>query len=174
VTAESEGPGRGSKFTVRLPCLLQPSPQVQASDPATQSGATGLKVLVVDDNVDAADTLATVLEMTGRTTRTVRDGASVLRAATEFAPDVILLDIGLPGMSGHEVAQQLRADERFSRTVLIAVTGWGSDTDRQRSRESGFDEHLTKPIDLAALEPLLQRMTSRPHVVPRAERARPT
>jgi PAS domain S-box-containing protein len=155
VSAHSEGTGRGSKFTVRLPCLLQPAPEGEATDKPLHANAEGLKVLVVDDNVDAAETLATVLEMTGRTTRTVHDGAGVLAAASEFAPDVILLDIGLPTMSGHDVARQLRADERFSRTVLIAVTGWGSDTDRRRSRESGFDDHLTKPIDLAALEPLL-------------------
>jgi CheY-like chemotaxis protein len=97
--------------------------------------------------------------MTGRRTDTVYDGPKVLAAAAAFHPDVILLDIGLPGMSGYEVARQLRADSRFSRTVLIAVTGWGSSEDRQRSREAGFDDHLTKPIDLAALDPLLDRVT---------------
>jgi CheY-like chemotaxis protein len=142
---------------VRLPCLLQHEPAPEAVHPQGGAATPGLKVLVVDDNVDAAETLATVLEMTGRSTRTVNDGGEVLGAAGEFAPDVILLDIGLPGLSGHEVARQLRADARFERTVLIAVTGWGSDTDRERSRESGFDEHLTKPVDLAVLEPLLAR-----------------
>jgi CheY-like chemotaxis protein len=115
-------------------------------------------VLVVDDNVDAAETLAAVLEMTGRRTRTVHEGRGVLEAAREFGPDIVLLDIGLPGMSGYEVARQLRADPRFSRTLLLAVTGWGSAEDRRRSHEAGFDEHLTKPVDLAELEPLLTRM----------------
>jgi PAS domain S-box-containing protein len=157
VAAASDGPGLGSTFTVRVPCLLAnelPAPEPEQAAPA---GAAGLKVLVVDDNVDAADTLSTVLEMTGRRTHTVHDGPAVLPAARAFDPDIILLDIGLPGLSGYEVARQLRADPRFSRTVLIAVTGWGSDEDRRRSREAGFDEHMTKPVDLAALEPLLHR-----------------
>jgi CheY-like chemotaxis protein len=162
VVATSEGPGRGSVFTIRVPCLMQPSPP-----PATQPGTLpagsadpqGLKVLVVDDNVDAAETLATVLQMTGREARTVNDGPGVLEAARDFEPDIVLLDIGLPGMSGYEVARQLRADAGLGRTVLIAVTGWGSEDDRRRSRDAGFDEHLTKPVDLAVLEPLLRRFT---------------
>jgi PAS domain S-box-containing protein len=159
VSASSPGPGLGSTFTVRLPCLLQPATPM----PRPESGGAGapqdLKVLVVDDNVDAADTLATVLEMTGRKTKTVHDGSGVLDAARDFGPDVILLDLGLPGMSGYEVARLLRADPRFSRTVIIAVTGWGSEADRRRSRDSGFDEHLTKPVDLDALEPLLRKFS---------------
>jgi PAS domain S-box-containing protein len=160
--AHSEGPGRGSRFTVRLPCLVEPqepqAPEAEAPPPSrtTQS----LRILVVDDNVDAADTLATVLEMTGRRTRTVNDGEHVLQAAREFHPDVVLLDIGLPGMSGYDVARQLRADPEFSRTLLIAITGWGSEDDRRQAHEAGFDEHITKPADLAALEPLLGRVTS--------------
>jgi PAS domain S-box-containing protein len=161
VTAASEGTGRGSVFTVRMPCLLQPAaPAGEAQQPlAPEAGEPGLKVLVVDDNVDAAETLATVLEMTGRRTRTVHEGAQVLEAARDFSPDVVLLDIGLPGMSGYEVARQLRADPKFSHTVLMAVTGWGSEDDRRRSKAAGFDEHLTKPVDLAALEPLLCRVS---------------
>ncbi|MDB5871096.1 MAG: putative histidine kinase, hybrid [Ramlibacter sp.] len=161
VVAESGGPGQGSRFTIRIPCLLQPqaTPAPTADTSTTQAG-NALKVLVVDDNEDAAQTLATVLEMTGRRTEVVYDGAAVLAAAAAFGPDVILLDIGLPGMSGYEVARQLRADPRFSRTFLVAVTGWGSAEDRRRSRESGFDEHLTKPIDLATLEPLLAQVAA--------------
>ena len=162
VTAFSAGTGKGSTFTVRLPCLAQPA---QAEDrvplPERAAHAPGLKVLVVDDNVDAAETLCTVLEMTGRRTHAVHDGESVLPAAREFGPDVILLDIGLPGLSGYQVAQRLRADPRFSRTVIVALTGWGSEEDRRKSREAGFDEHLTKPVDLEALEPLLQRLGAR-------------
>jgi PAS domain S-box-containing protein len=163
VTASSAGTGQGSTFTIRIPCLL-PSP---AAPPAGSNRATesqdgaGTKVLVVDDNVDAAETLATVLEMTGRVARTVHEGQLVLQAAREFEPDIILLDIGLPGMSGYEVARQLRADTRFSRTLLIAITGWGSFDDRRRSSEAGFDEHLTKPVDLGVLEPLLNRPLAR-------------
>jgi PAS domain S-box-containing protein len=159
VTAASDGAGHGSTFTLRIPCLVQPAPAAASPQAAPRpSSSPGLKVLVVDDNVDAAETLAAVLEMTGRRTRTVHEGRGVLEAAREFGPDIVLLDIGLPGMSGYEVARQLRADPRFSRTLLLAVTGWGSAEDRRRSHEAGFDEHLTKPVDLAELEPLLTRM----------------
>ncbi|WP_053076510.1 ATP-binding protein [Caenimonas sp. SL110] len=159
VTAASDGPGKGSTFTVRIPCLLQPAPQAapRMTEPETPVNS-GLKVLVVDDNVDAAETLATVLEMTGRRTRAVFDGRAVLDAARAFEPDVILLDIGLPGLTGYEVAKLLRADPRFSRTLLVALTGWGGEEDRRKSREAGFDEHLTKPVDLSAIEPLLARL----------------
>ncbi|MES2787491.1 MAG: ATP-binding protein [Pseudomonadota bacterium] len=159
VSGRSDGPGKGSTFTVRIPCLLQAAPQVEPVSASPETPVdSGLKVLVVDDNVDAAETLATVLEMTGRRTRTVFDGREVLDAAREFDPDVVLLDIGLPGLTGYEVARLLRADPRFSRTLLVALTGWGGEEDRRKSREAGFDEHLTKPVDLSAIEPLLARL----------------
>ncbi len=161
VTASSPGPGQGSTFTVRIPCLLQaqePDAARGAPEDASQPVAA-LKVLIVDDNIDAAETLSTVLGLMGHQTQTAYDGESVLQAAGSFLPDVILLDIGLPRMSGYEVARQLRADPRFGRTVLVAVTGWGSDADRRRSTEAGFDDHLTKPVDLLDLEALLVRRT---------------
>ncbi len=159
VTAASGGPGQGSTFTVRVPCLLQPAADLSLPSDHAGLEAEGpeLKVLIVDDNIDAAETLATVLGLMGHRTLTRYEGEVVLEAAGTFRPDIVLLDIGLPGISGYEVALQLRADPRFSRTVLIAVTGWGSDDDRRRSREAGFDEHLTKPVDLLDLEPLLLR-----------------
>ena len=165
IVASSAGPGQGSVFTVRIPCLLPQAsaPATGPGDiPASTAGHGSLKVLVVDDNVDAAETLATVLQLTGRKTRTVYDGSSVLQAARDFTPDIVLLDIGLPGMSGYDVARQLRSDPAFSRSVLIAVTGWGSEEDRRRSSEAGFDEHLTKPIDIATLDPLLRRISADP------------
>jgi PAS domain S-box-containing protein len=171
VTAASEGPGRGSVFTVRMPCLFPLDPSSaggSAEAPAGHAGQDGLKVLVVDDNVDAAESLATVLQMTGRKTRTVYDGRGVLQAARDFAPDIVLLDIGLPGISGYDVARQLRADPGLSRSVLIAVTGWGSEEDRRRSSDAGFDEHLTKPIDIATLDPLLRRLADDTQAGPQA------
>lgn len=157
VVAHSTGLGEGSTFTMTLPCL---PPQVEAPASASPSkagsGSGGLKVLLVDDNVDAAETLATVLQMSDYQTRTVHDGSAVLAAAIAFQPDVILLDIGLPGLSGYEVAAQLRGDPRFARTLLIAVTGWGAEQDRRRTQEAGFDHHLTKPIDFSVLASLLQ------------------
>ncbi|MDO9358117.1 MAG: ATP-binding protein [Polaromonas sp.] len=162
VTAASAGADQGSTFTVRLPCLLQPAAaSLPAGAPAGAAvEAPVLKVLIVDDNIDAAETLATVLGLMGHQTRTAYEGEAVLEVAADFHPDVVLLDIGLPRMTGYEVAEQLRADPRFGRTVLVAVTGWGSESDRRRSREAGFDEHLTKPVDLLDLEALLLRRTA--------------
>jgi PAS domain S-box-containing protein len=157
VSASSPGPGQGSTFTVRIPCLPQVAATVaSASDVggAAQEAPT-LKVLIVDDNIDAAETMASVLDLMGHRTQAVYVGEAVLDAAAGFNPDIVLLDIGLPGISGYEVAKQLRADARFQRTVLVAVTGWGSEADRERSRAAGFDEHLTKPVDLVDLEALL-------------------
>jgi PAS domain S-box-containing protein len=161
VVAESAGAGQGSRFTMRLPCLpatAQPEPKPDTG--SAGAPAVGLKVLVVDDNVDAAETLSLVLEMAGCRTRMLHEGSHVLEGALDFGPDVILLDIGLPGMSGYEVAQRLRQEPRFARTLLVAITGWGTDQDRRRSQESGFDHHLTKPVDYAALEPLLRQTVS--------------
>ena len=162
VVARSEGPGQGSVFTMRIPCLpAHAAPVVEHEPQASDAGASGLKVLLVDDNVDAAETLALVLDMDGSSTRLVHDGHSVLGAALEFDPDVILLDIGLPGMNGYEVAAQLRSHPRFAETLLIAITGWGAEQDRRRAQEAGFDHHLTKPVDFAALEPLLRQAKHR-------------
>jgi CheY-like chemotaxis protein len=109
----------------------------------------------VDDNVDGLESLATLLELTGHVVETAADGPSALAAARVFNPDVVLMDIGLPGMNGYEVARRLRADPAFRETRLIALTGWGQDTDRERSREAGFDLHLVKPIDPAELGQVL-------------------
>jgi PAS domain S-box-containing protein len=161
VTAYSAGNSQGSTFTVRLPCLPGTTTFDKGVEDSSQSNAAaaGLNILVVDDNVDAADTLATVLELLGHRTRTVHQGDLVLDVATQFAPQVVLLDIGLPGMSGYDVARQLRGLPQFSRTSLIAITGWGSDKDRRQSQEAGFDDHLTKPVDLEVLGPMLERLS---------------
>jgi PAS domain S-box-containing protein len=159
VVARSAGVGQGSTFTVRLPCLpepQQPSRPLPADEPG--SAASNLKVLVVDDNVDAADTLTAMLELTGCEARSVNEGKAVLPAAREFGPDVILLDIGLPDISGYEVARRLRADEELGRVHVVAVTGWGAEDDRRKSQEAGFDEHLTKPVELASLQAIFARL----------------
>ena len=114
-------------------------------------------MLLADDNVDAADTMSAVLQMSGHEVKTVYSGSEVLQAAVQFAPDVMLLDIGMPGMSGYQVAQQLRTDARFDQTLLVALTGWGSENDRTLALQAGFDHHLTKPVDHLALNSLLRR-----------------
>ncbi len=155
IEAFSEGPGRGAEFRVRLPCIaadVQPEPAV--ARPAT--AAVARRLLLVDDNADVAETTAAMLVLAGHTVRTARDGAQALALAQEFAPDVVLLDIGLPGLDGYQVARLLRATPHGQRVRLVALTGYGMPADRQKSREAGFDDHLIKPVDPAALRALIE------------------
>jgi PAS domain S-box-containing protein len=158
VNAFSGGRGQGSTFTVRLP-LRPGTPHAQAPEDqqgARQHGEGGpLRVLVVDDNLDAADSLVALLDVLGHTTMVAHDGVQGLEAACEFVPDLVLLDIGLPGMSGHEVAREIRRTAALRQVVLIALTGWGAQSDLEQSQEAGFDQHLTKPVSLEALEQAL-------------------
>jgi CheY-like chemotaxis protein len=154
VEALSEGAGRGSEFVVRLP--LAPAPE----DPRQRPGdagppAPGRRILVVDDNRDAAESLGMLLGMVGHEVRVAHDGLEACAAAEEFRPDVVLLDLGLPKLSGYEVARRLREAEGGSDVLLVALTGWGQEEDRRRTREAGFDHHLTKPVELEQLRRLL-------------------
>ena len=162
VTAESPGVGLGSTFTVRLPLLEEP---VAAAAPAPEPAAAGqapvFRVLVVDDNVDAAESLAALLELEGHHTRVAHDGDAALDVARQFRPEIVFLDIGMPGKDGYEVARELRRDPQARDAMLVALTGWGAQDDRARSREAGFDHHLTKPAGLHAVEALLARMAER-------------
>ncbi|HSV36993.1 MAG TPA: response regulator [Ramlibacter sp.] len=159
VTAASPGVGQGSVFTVRLP-LAQPAQKPaspgMASVPAVP--VQGLRVLVVDDNTDAAESLATLLELGGHATRVANSGDEALRTAHEFRPEVVFLDIGMPGKDGYQVARELRQSVDTCHAMLVALTGWGAKDDRARSREAGFDHHLTKPAGLAAVDALLAGM----------------
>jgi PAS domain S-box-containing protein len=155
VRAESEGLDRGSTFTIILPCVVGEASARDETQPLRAALRGGCRVLVVDDNQDAALTLADVLQMFGHATRVVHRPEDVLPAAKAFSPDAVLLDIGLPGASGYEVARWLRAGG-YERTLLIAVTGWGAESDREQTRAAGFDHHLTKPVDVDALLHLLQ------------------
>ena len=120
----------------------------------SQPTADGLRVMVVDDNVDAAESLCTLLRMLGHATAVAYDGPSGLATAAAFRPRVAILDIGLPGMSGHELARRLRADPAAPE-LLVAISGYGRDKDRSDSHEAGFDHHLTKPVELAVLQAVL-------------------
>jgi signal transduction histidine kinase/CheY-like chemotaxis protein len=161
VAVHSNGKGCGASFVVRLPkAAALPAP---ASAPAitrqpSQPRTNALRILVVDDNVDAASTLAMVLDTLDVERRIENNGASALRTAEEFAPHVVLLDIGMSGMDGYEVARQLRANPRHAGVVLVAVTGWSHAPDRQRSQAAGFDHHIAKPVDIPALLALLDRI----------------
>jgi PAS domain S-box-containing protein len=154
VEARSAGPGRGSEFVVRLPRLATAEDQVDAPD-RDASAAVRRRVLVVDDNHDAATSLTTLLESLGHEARAAFDGHQALAMATEQAPEVVVLDIGMPGLDGYEVARRLRRIPRVCDAVLIALTGWGQDADRRASRDAGFDHHLVKPADLDELQRLV-------------------
>lgn len=156
VEAESRGLGRGSTFTVRLPALPQTEPESAGGLAAAASEKPPKRrVLVVDDNRDGAESLAMLLAISGHDARTAHNGPGGLRAAYDFAPEVVFLDIGLPDMSGYEVAEKLRSTPPRVRPYLIALTGWGSDDDKRRAQAAGFDHHMTKPVDAAAVEVLL-------------------
>jgi len=161
VVAESGGANAGSVFTVRLPLAGVADGQAahpRGDEAPVRDGGAGLKVLVVDDNVDAALTLSMILEASGYVTRVAHDGHGALEAAREFRPRVAFLDIGMPGMSGHDTARAMRAMEGLDGVVLVALTGWGAESDRRRSREAGFDHHLTKPVQLEVVEELLGKI----------------
>jgi CheY-like chemotaxis protein len=155
VAAFSEGLGKGSEFIVRLPRMgTTGTGPTSPGDRESAGGPRRRRVLVVDDNVDAAESLAMVLRLMGHDVRTAHDGPSGLAAVKEFQPDVLLLDIGLPGMDGYEVARRLRLMPEGQSIQLVAVSGYGQEEDRRRAQEAGFDQHLTKPVDPASLESL--------------------
>ena len=156
VEASSEGHEQGAEFVVRLPALAGMAPAESNGTPhAEVATPAARRVLVVDDNVDSAESLAMLLRLGGHEIETAYDGFQAVAAAERFLPDLILLDIGLPGMDGYEVATRIRESSAGRELVLIAVTGWGQEEDRRRSREAGFDAHLTKPVDMAALVRLI-------------------
>jgi len=158
VEAASAGPGKGSEFTVRLP-LSRQAPDGARTTPTGQARAAislaGKRILVVDDNHDAADSLAMVLSSEGADVRVAYDGSAALAALDEAVPNAIVLDIGMPGMDGYEIARQIRQNPRCADMRIIALTGWGQHADRLRSRMSGIDSHLTKPVDFGMLIELL-------------------
>lgn len=168
VQAQSEGLGAGSTFTVRLPLLrraLPPTPTGQ--DTPAQSPVEARRVLVVDDNVDGAQTLASVLELDGHSVTVVHDGPKAIEIAPSLRPEVVLLDIGLPGMNGYEVARTLRGLSATSKSTLIALTGYGQPEDVANALAAGFDRHLVKPVDLDVLAALVA-------AAPRLSREQPT
>ena len=155
VGARSEGLGTGSEFVVRLPLIVEVS-EVPESGAATERAVrSSLRIMVVDDNRDGADSLAELLTMMGNHTRTAYDGQSGVDAVGEFRPDVILLDIGMPKLNGYEACRRIREQAGGESVVLIALTGWGQDDDRRRSHSAGFDHHMVKPVDPVTLMELL-------------------
>jgi len=151
VSASSAGLGLGSEFAVRLPLVIPIAHAPVAADDSLGAAHGQLRVLVVDDHADGATSMCRLLRVLGYDARQASDGLEGLGAAAEFRPDVVLLDIAMPRLSGYEVARRLRAEPWGKQILLIAVTGWGQDSDKQRATDAGFDLHLTKPVAVAEL-----------------------
>lgn len=168
VQAFSQGIGKGSEFTIRLPALQDPAAvaklahTVAAAKPKPQLPDAQRRVLIVEDNADSAHALGELLEIWGHQVEVALDGRSAIEIALTFRPEVVLLDIGLPGIDGYEVAQHLRNEPSLKKLSLVALTGYGQEEDRRRSEDAGFDIHLTKPVDLTELRTLLNNPPSAP------------
>jgi two-component system, chemotaxis family, CheB/CheR fusion protein len=155
VQAYSEGLGRGTEFVVRLPILteaLRPAPEPPVS---AATAAVARRILIVDDSEDGAESLAMLLQFFGHETFKAHDGVQAIEAAERLRPDVVLLDIGLPRLNGYEVCARIRKEPWGKDMVLVALTGWGQEEDRHRSKEAGFDAHMVKPVDQDALLKLI-------------------
>ena len=158
VEAMSGGRDRGSEFVVRLPLSEKPARESAAEPGKAIPPPPGIRVLVVDDNHDAAEVLALLLESMGLNAKTVNSGPAALAAIPHYRPNVLLMDIGMPGMSGYDVARRIREQPEFNGIKLVALTGWGQEEDRRLSRDAGFDYHLTKPVDSRILKDLISSL----------------
>ncbi|WP_246173447.1 PAS domain-containing hybrid sensor histidine kinase/response regulator [Limnoglobus roseus] len=162
VTVESPGTGKGSTFTVHLP-LATRSPkasEIAGGDPGPEKSKASLDILVVDDNRDSAESLGMLLEIGGHTVKTAHDGPEALQILARFRPQLILLDLGLPGMSGYEIARRIRHSIELRGVRLVALTGWGQEEDRKRTKEAGFDHHLVKPADPVEVKKIVDGIKS--------------
>ena len=161
IEARSNGPGTGAEFIIRVP-LTAEVPAKESSHRSPYNEEQQLRILVVDDNRDSADSLATLLEVYGHTGLVAYDGETALEKAEKMRPHVALVDIGMPSMNGHEVARRIKEAPWGKDTMLVAVTGWGAKSDRTRSKEAGFAYHLTKPVDYDTLASLLNTAVRKP------------
>jgi CheY-like chemotaxis protein len=167
VEAYSQGLGKGSIFTIRLPRAVRHDMEMNEtktmeSTQAAAIAAAGKRVLIVDDNIDAAETLAMMLEILGQQTRQAHEGNGALKVALEYNPEVIFMDIGLPGLSGHEVVTRMRKELGMTDAYIIALSGYGTEEDRRKSAHAGFDSHYVKPLDPSALPGILASAERRP------------
>jgi CheY-like chemotaxis protein len=155
-------PGEGAEFVMRLPAV--PAPRLRPTPRPSESPepvGLPLRILVVDDNVDTAQTLAMLLKMLGHEVRTAHTGPAALQATNDYQPSLLLLDIGIPGMNGYEVARQIREQPILDGVMLVAITGYGQEADLQLARQAGFDHHLVKPTDFSELERILATVSTK-------------
>ena len=158
IEARSAGPGQGSEFIVRLPVAPIPAARGKSKAPADKRQGkkrAHKRILVVDDNPDQANSLGMLLRLMGHEVRLAYDGLQAVAAAEEFLPEAALIDIGLPGLNGYDVARRIRQHPKLAKIVLVAQTGWGQEDDHQRSKEAGFDHHIVKPVDPDALRRII-------------------
>ena len=160
IEARSAGEGEGSEFIVRLPVLSQPAVAAASGPDAASQSRPQRRVLIVDDNHDSADSLAMLMRLTGNDTYMAHDGLEAIEAIEKYRPEVVLLDIGLPGLDGHEVCRRVREQPWGKDIIVIALTGWGQEDDRRKSEEAGFNGHLVKPVDYDKLLELLASLTN--------------
>jgi CheY-like chemotaxis protein/two-component sensor histidine kinase len=161
IEAHSAGLGKGSEFVMRLPALAEPATESapkSAEKPSAASATGARRVLVVDDNVDSAESMAVLLRLYGHDVRLAHDGEAALEVARAFRPDVMFLDLSLPKVDGYEVARRLRVEPAMSGMTLVAMTGYGQDEERRRTREAGFHSHLVKPVNFDMLQELLSSL----------------
>jgi signal transduction histidine kinase/ActR/RegA family two-component response regulator len=161
IAIRSPGPGQGTEVEIRLPIARVQAATAVRAEPSTVAAKRSLRVLIVEDNLDAAEMMEVAVSQQGHVTQVAHDGSTALGVATRFAPDVVFLDIGLPGMNGYDVVRRLRELPAFTNVHIAAVTGWGQDADRRKAREAGFDSHFTKPLSPAVLEELLAAIAQR-------------
>jgi CheY-like chemotaxis protein/anti-sigma regulatory factor (Ser/Thr protein kinase) len=164
VRATSEGEGRGSRFTVTLPRALHGRVSSTISTPVPLDTPHARRILLVDDNHDALEMMAQLLRSAGHEVHVAGHAAQALALLEHWTPSLALLDIGLPGMDGFDLARRLRSDPRWRSLPLVAVTGYGHESDRERALDAGFDEHLVKPVDAQALAAVIERLASVPTV----------
>lgn len=162
-SATSPGEGGGSTFMFRLALIGAPNPSTPQADPQAETGTPKkLKILIADDNIDAADTFSMLLDALGHNSAVAHNGHAAVELARKYRPDVAFLDIGMPGMNGYEVAMAIRNISAIADVTLVALTGWGSEQDRSMSKKAGFDHHLTKPVDIKVIETLLSEIATLP------------
>jgi CheY-like chemotaxis protein len=159
IEARSEGEGLGSEFIVHLLVVSRPAGTLPAAGASPESSSER-RVMIVDDNIDSAESLSMLLEITGNKTLVAHDGIEALEGVEKYRPEVILLDIGLPKLDGHEVCRRVRELPWAKDIVIIALTGWGQEDDRRKSEEAGFNGHLVKPVDYDRLLELLGKLTN--------------
>jgi CheY-like chemotaxis protein len=161
VVAHSDGLNHGSEFVVQLPQLGVVKSELTGDVAVPTDPSRRIRVLIVDDNRDAADSLRMLLEASGQDARAVYDGVSALEIAESFRPEIVLLDIGMPSMDGYQVVRELRAKALVPQPLIAALTGWGQDSDRKRTHEAGFDHHFTKPVAAEELMAFLEKAARR-------------